>query len=317
MSDGTREEEPPTHYLRQDNDGSGTQVWRIQDSEAVRLGVSNPEQGAGTYIKRGKRASIWAAFREDTPWFTPGGPETGPFHRLDLPPAHYYRRIARPLNGSFAHPKNPGAGEERDTIAVGAGQARALTHHLDRICQTVHPHTETLGVYGHEIRNLLILAATEVEAHWRGVLVANGRSGQKLNTNDYVRLLPVMRLDQYAVGFRPYPWLTPIRPFAGWNSQDPTKTLPWYDAYNRVKHDRETQFSDARLEHTFNAVAACVIMLAAQYTPSIGLGGHSDLSSFFQFAETPEWTPEQSYASISHDQDGRWVPVDHPALVRK
>ncbi len=29
MSDGTREEEPPTHYLRQDNDGSGTQVWRI------------------------------------------------------------------------------------------------------------------------------------------------------------------------------------------------------------------------------------------------------------------------------------------------
>ncbi|MEY9381575.1 hypothetical protein ABIA10_007508 [Rhizobium leguminosarum] len=71
MSDGTREEEPPTHYLRQDNDGSGTQVWRIQDSEAVRLGVSNPEQGAGTYIKRGKRASIWAALREDTPWFIP------------------------------------------------------------------------------------------------------------------------------------------------------------------------------------------------------------------------------------------------------
>ncbi len=96
-----------------------------------------PSRGAGTYIKRGKRASIWAALREDTPWFTLGGPENGPFHRLDLPPALYYRRIARPLNNSFAHPKNPGAGEERDTIAVGAGQARALTHHLDRICQTV------------------------------------------------------------------------------------------------------------------------------------------------------------------------------------
>ncbi len=217
--------------------------------------------------------------------------------------------MARPLNGSPEHPKSPGAREEPDAVALGVGQATALMRRLQSICQTVHPCPETLGTYGHEIRNLLILAATEVEAHWRGVLVANGKQQDRYRTNDYVRLVPVMRLSEYAVAFRSFPWLAPIQPFSGWSRENPTQSLAWYDAYNHVKHDREGAFPSARLDHAFAAVAACVIMLAAQWTPSIGLGGRSELSAFFEFAAMPRWTPEECYTQFQPLGETQWTQI--------
>lgn len=159
---------------------------------------------------------------------------------------------------------------------------------------------------------------TEPEAFYRrgARRFANGRSQKKrLGTKECLALRRIMRLEQYAVGFRRFPWLAPIRPFEGWVCQNPTGSLEWYDAYNRVKHDREGSFNLALLEQAFSAVTACIIMLAAQYTPSIGLGGRSDLNAFFQFVETPKWDPEESYASLLGGHDRRWTIVRHPALV--
>ena len=42
-----------------------------------------------------------------------------------------------------------------------------------------------------------------------------------------------------------YPWLDPIWPFRGWDASHPTQSLPWYDAYNAAKHDRESHFDKA------------------------------------------------------------------------
>jgi hypothetical protein len=39
-----------------------------------------------------------------------------------------------------------------------------LARQLDRIFQTIHPTERNMKVYGHDIRNLLFLAATEAEA---------------------------------------------------------------------------------------------------------------------------------------------------------
>ena len=89
--------------------------------------------------------------------------------------------------------------------------------------------------------NVLLLAATEVEAHWKGILKANRAKCD--STKDYVKLLPAMKLDEYAIGVPFYPWLNPIRPFLGWTTDGSTKSLSWYDAYNAVKHDREAAFT--------------------------------------------------------------------------
>lgn len=102
----------------------------------------------------------------------------------------------------------------------------------------------------------------------------------------------------------------PIKPFGHWNASCSTRSLPWYHAYNAVKHDREGAFSEARLDYAFHAVSACIVMLVAQFTHSIGLGGKSELRSYFRLAEVPQWEANEIYSDQS--EDGRaWSPVMH------
>ena len=97
--------------------------------------------------------------------------------------------MARPTNEAPSETLgcNPGAASDLHFIALARGQLKTLTRQLDRICQTVHPAEETLSAYGHEIRNLLILACTEAEMHWRGILVANGIDQARYDTRSYVK----------------------------------------------------------------------------------------------------------------------------------
>ncbi|MBN9990748.1 hypothetical protein JND45_15550, partial [Listeria monocytogenes] len=87
-------------------------------------------------------------------------------------------------------------------ITSAQNQLGSLIDDLRAICRVVQPAASTLSVYGHEIRNLLILAATEVEMHWRGILTANG-STAKFNTNEFVKLAAPLGLRDYAVHFHP------------------------------------------------------------------------------------------------------------------
>jgi hypothetical protein len=158
----------------------------------------------------------------------------------------------------------------------------------------------------------LILACTEVESHCRGVLNANGVAGERLSMNDYVKLRAAMRLDEYAIAFPSYPWLEPIRPFFGWGSTGkPTQDLPWYDAYNAVKHDRENKFERANLASVFAAVAACAIMIEAQFGLPDGLGLGSDLMAFFEFAEVPSWPLAELYIYPYSDERPNWEAVNY------
>jgi hypothetical protein len=264
----------------------------------------------GTFFQADPGETIWDALRRPTPWFEPDG--ENPFHKTVLQPGQFYPRMARP---DLARPEgtigsNPGAADEADLIAVARGQLTTLTRQLDRICQTVHPADETLSVYGHDIRNLLILACTEVESHWRGVLIANGikKSNNRFNTTDYVVLCEAMKLDEYAVGFPNYPWLEESSPFAGWESTgNPTQDIEWYDAYNAVKHSRETDFSRATLRYAFEAINACAIMMAAQFG-LCALG--RELLSFFHFSEIPTWPLSEIYLHPYASES--WCPVPYP-----
>jgi hypothetical protein len=309
------------HYLRKMDPPHGHHLWRIDADEAVRLLVTNPKGGPGTYFERGDAPSIWHAIETGTQWFRVDDPSTWTFHRLALDPGRYHPRMARPLMGSDLM-LSPSARLEPNVVASGIGQATTLMRKLDLVCQTVHAVPETFHVFGHEIRNLLILASTEVETHWRGVLVANGVTRDRLTTRDYVKLLRPMKLDDYSVSFPSFPWLEPVRPFEGWSDAEPTTSLGWYDAYNGVKHNREREFHRANLRHAFEAVAACVVLLAAQFTRSIGLGGQSDLSAYFRFDQVPAWAPGDSYIDSCGAPEGHfgdlerlpWEAIPHPEL---
>ncbi len=173
-----------------------------------------------------------------------------------------------------------------------------------------------MAVYGHEIRNLLILAATEAEMHMRGILTANGFSNpaangkeKAINSNAYAKLYGPLKLNDYVVNFPNFPDLEPIRPFSGWNKEDPTNSLGWYSAYNGVKHNRENEFPKATLAYAFAAVSACVVLLTAQFgqsvfTPEIGR---------FAKVTVPVWPIDDMYWTIQGSDD--WAPKNHPDLA--
>ncbi|HKR43535.1 MAG TPA: hypothetical protein VJU59_28290 [Paraburkholderia sp.] len=71
----------------------GSQVWKIEDDVAIRIGVSNPERGPGCYFKTEPGESIRDALRRQTPWFEPNG--ECPFHKTTLQPGTFYPRMAR------------------------------------------------------------------------------------------------------------------------------------------------------------------------------------------------------------------------------
>ena len=188
------------------------------------------------------------------------------FHRLVLGPGEYYPRIARPLALSRENALwSPNVSTDKAYVAIARSQLVSLMRKLETICQTVHPSKKTLDVYGHEIRNLLILAATEAEMHWRGILIANGQAARQFKSFDYVKLVDPLKLQDYAITFRDFPELPPVRPFADWSKICPTRSLQWYDAYNAVKHNREGEFDRGTLCLAFEAVSACIVLLTAQF----------------------------------------------------
>jgi hypothetical protein len=194
--------------------GAYPSVWEIFDDKAVRVGVPNAEttKNCGCVVKPGQSAIEAISellnnmgFGECSHW------------PLTLDPGRYYPRMARPSDHDVHESPGscPGANGDAHAIAMALGQLNVLARQLADICQTVHPAQETLDTYGHAIRNLLILACTEVEAHWRGILVANGIKKHRHTTVDYVQLLGAMKLDEYSVDCSYYPWLGSRRPFNG------------------------------------------------------------------------------------------------------
>ena len=145
-------------------------------------------------------------------------------------------------------------------------QLQLLVEMLDSTFSIVEPEVCHLEVYGHQYRNLLMLGATEFETQCRGVLQANGFEGNKrLNTRDFIKLKDLMFLNEYSLRFTSCPWLSLFKPFDGWRADKPTQSLPWYDAYNEIKHHREENEAKAQLQYAMESIAAVCIMLVAQY----------------------------------------------------
>jgi len=147
---------------------------------------------------------------------------------------------------------------------------RLLVERLDELLLYIEPDSKGLSAYSHKTRELLILACTEVENTWKHYMRLSGVKpvgGRDFTTSDYVKLLNPLFLSEFEILLRPYNGIRPIRPFFGWNQAAPTKSLTWYDAYNKTKHDRSTHFDEATLENCLMAVAANLTLFAVRFSP--------------------------------------------------
>lgn len=184
-------------------------------------------------------------------------------------PGTVYKRIYRPpVSGSFSRAIDYGK-RSQSLVAL-----RILLDKLATIFQTIEPVNANRETFGHLVRELLLIACMEVEASWSAVLRENGYPGTRFNTTDYVKLLEPMLLDGYQLSLTSYHDFPAFCPFESWDRSAATQSLPWYDSYNKTKHDRETKLSCATLENAVKAVGAAVVMFYAQFgyevEPSLG-----------------------------------------------
>jgi hypothetical protein len=277
--------------------GDIVDVWQIEGNLATSIG--------GSKLSLRPQESIDAAMRRE-------GSDMpiellGPVVKILVEPfalgsGEFHPRIFRPTYSHANIQDTPP--NDHATMAVSLAQLTALMEMLDRICRTIEPDKRNFEAYGHEIRNLLILACTEAESHWKAILVANSSGGgnTRFTTNDYVKLREVLRLDEYSLGLNNYPVLGSRQPFANWNNSQPTRSLEWFEAYNAVKHDRENQFRRGQLQHAIDAVLACAILIVAQY-------GTTALISPIQMLKFPAWDQKDHYVPPFCGRSWRQVPA--------
>ncbi|MBK6942615.1 MAG: hypothetical protein IPH13_20760 [Planctomycetes bacterium] len=248
----------------------------------------------------------------------PNDPPRGRFVPGKFAVGQYHPRVWRPTCEPYEGQGNP----PRDSVARASalGQLSALVRSLREICRTVEPDQSVPGTqsnllaYGHEIRNLLLIASTEVEALWQGVFEANAPAGpapniERLTTSNYVKLLAPMRLSEYSVELAGYPRLPAFVPFGGWDLVAPTQSLAWYDAYNKVKHARERNFPHATLANAIIAVCACLVMIAAQFGPR----AQSEVDPFLRLTTLPTWRFDEKYLLPAPDTR-MWRSTPLPGL---
>jgi len=177
----------------------------------------------------------------------------------------------------------------------GINQLAVLVELLNDIFKTVHPTTSNMSVFGQNIRNLLILCCTEIEAQLKGVLKENSLSTKKNHsTQDYVKLKDILKIDKYELRFSYFPWLNTFNPFKNWDKTSPTKSLPWYDNYNSVKHDRENEFAKGTLENVLDSISALAILMNAQYGENQPYW-KEQLGGYFELTKKPRWRYDEHY----------------------
>lgn len=139
-----------------------------------------------------------------------------------------------------------------------------LIQKLQDILLYVEPSESGLQTYSHKIRELLILACTELEC----TLKTYG-FGKNQGMKDYVKILSMVNLAKHKLSLVGYTNPYKCCPFETWDSNQPTKSLSWYNAYNQVKHNKDNSFHLATLENCINAIAANIVLFAIRYSPAM------------------------------------------------
>lgn len=185
---------------------------------------------------------------------------------------------------------------------------RIIEKDFRQLFEFIEPCQENHNTFSHRIYELFLRTCTEVETNFKGILLDNGYTKRPKDffIGDYFKVNEVSKLFEYEVRFHAWkdgPRL--LRPFSIWSF--PNISLPWYKAYNEVKHDRSRNFALANLENLTNAIAGLFVLLASQfgsqvfYSHQYNITNYSmedfyfDGDSLFSFKFPDSWTNDELY----------------------
>jgi hypothetical protein len=225
----------------------------------------------------------------------------------DLLVGKYYRSIGRPIYrlGGDSGVTNPGADAEIETIKNTWRELEVLTQDLEHCFNVNSPFEANWPAYGIYYERIIYVACIGIEALFRKILEDNNVAA-KATMNDFVKLKPHLRLDGYSVSLQQYPWLKPIAPFSDWNSDIPSGSLFWYNAYNLLKHEKRKNEDAASMKNAVYAAAAYYILAYATFGGKLFPGFFSDYF-YFIFKAFPSWDMAQYYFE---SDDKSWAPIN-------
>jgi hypothetical protein len=175
-------------------------------------------------------------------------------------------------------------------------QLELILDDLKFVFKVIEPTEDNKNAYGNTLRNIIILSCTEIDAMMKKILKINNFivKDDKYSTNHYYNLKEALRLDEYEIKFMEFEHLGSYNPFSVWHSEKPTQSLVWYDAYNKIKHDREMNFCHATLENALRSITAYAILLIAQYGCDNSIW-KDHMRKFFSIQKQPRWKLEDFY----------------------
>jgi hypothetical protein len=143
--------------------------------------------------------------------------------------------------------------------------------------QYIEQSDSNLKTNSFRIYELLVRICIEIETNFKAILkenifepkYKNGKKNGQLrkedvwNINDYNKINLTHHLDAYKVKYPIWRGKEETRvPFANWKDG---KSPEWYQAYNKVKHDRNNNFEEASFKNLIDAFAGLFILLSSQF----------------------------------------------------
>ncbi len=234
----------------------------------------------------------------------------------------YYRYIYRPvisykLQGFHMVKDGVPFSDSFDDISIWNYRKEYLSHirqldyildQLKEVFRVVEPSLDNKETYGNTLRNIIILSCTEIDSMMSNILKSNSFyvKDDKYNTKHYVKLKEALRLTEYTLTFNEYEDLGAFSPYFNWNKEMPSVTIPWYDVYNKVKHDRQANMHLANMDNALASIAAYAILVVAQYGKENYLW-KDHMRKYFNFSKIPYWALEDFYVPHTHDL----VPINY------
>ena len=185
-----------------------------------------------------------------------------------------YYRIARPKAYIPSYVKDTRYAQDR--LQLGRSYIN-IEKELRRLFNYIEPDESNKDVFSFELYSLLLRACTEVELNCKQIMEANGASpiGRHFTMVDYKKLEQSSLLSKYKVVFKNWRKRNTttneveyvkkeIHPFENFDSTI-GKAPDWYDAYNKVKHNREENLEKANLDNCISAVAGILVLLYSQF----------------------------------------------------
>lgn len=202
---------------------------------------------------------------------------------------------------------------ERDEYIRYIRQLEIIFEELTNIFKVIEPSSDNMNVYGNALRNIIILSCTEIDAMLRNIMKSNGyeKKNDNYSTNDYIKLKEILKIDDYVLSLNFFDSLGSFSPFKEWNKQSPTTSIQWYDAYNKIKHNRDHNFAHANLRNAINSVIAFAIILMAQYGWDNAFWKRK-FDDIFKIKNVPRWNIEEFYIPFSTEHPQ--VAINHPNL---